>query len=331
MHPLRRHLLADIFPQWPIDGLVRLGRGLERKRHLLHLGDRHDQADGAAHQGIKLDLARQQHLEGVRIAAGDLVVLGIDSRFDAAVGVRFDGVPHRVTAGHAEAAGDHLGEPFRLAFDDLEEARARLEHADERESSRVRREDAPIQRKLPALAPTKSVRKERKADPIPRRKDDCVGVLLAAIAEQDPVAGERRHVGAALERSRSDGGIGHGRHHRRPARLEQAVPWGRKVAPIRSGATEAHHGARHQPGDGQGNEERRRGVEVVERSAEHPTRKEVVNLAAGQRRPFGHCGELGDDVERRLGAADHNDPFAHEGMRSSIVPGVHDRARELAG
>ena len=56
----------------------------------------------------------------------------------SALPARVDGVPHRVTAGHAEAAGDHLGEPFRLAFDDLEEARPRLEHADERESSRVR-------------------------------------------------------------------------------------------------------------------------------------------------------------------------------------------------
>src|SRR5207302_3240554 len=39
---------------------------------------------------------------------------------------------------------------------------------------------------------------------------------------------------------------------------------------------------------------------------------------------------LGDDVERRLGAADHHDTFAHERIGIPIVPRVHDGAPKLA-
>jgi hypothetical protein len=68
--------LAAISPERAVNRLVRFGCSLERERQLLSFGDRHHRADDAAHQREELDLARDQHFQGVGIAARHLVVLG---------------------------------------------------------------------------------------------------------------------------------------------------------------------------------------------------------------------------------------------------------------
>jgi len=105
IHPLRRHLLADIAAERPVDRLVRITRGCKRERHLLCLCDRHHRADDAAHQRKKLDLAREQFLERFWIAAGEFVVLGVDRGHDAAIGLAAYGVPHGNEIAAERAAG----------------------------------------------------------------------------------------------------------------------------------------------------------------------------------------------------------------------------------
>src|SRR5262249_24596512 len=94
IHALCRHLLADIAAERPIDRLVRLRRRLEGERHLLGLRHRHDRADDAAHEREELDFAGEELLQRLGIAAGNLVVFGVYSRLDAAVGLAANGIPH---------------------------------------------------------------------------------------------------------------------------------------------------------------------------------------------------------------------------------------------
>src|SRR6516164_11002256 len=105
MYALCRHLLPDIAAERTIDRLVSIARGCKRKRHLLRLGHRHYRADDAAHEREELDLARQQPLERFRIAAGELVVLGMDRDHDAAVRLVAYRIPHRDEIAVERAAG----------------------------------------------------------------------------------------------------------------------------------------------------------------------------------------------------------------------------------
>jgi hypothetical protein len=105
MHALRSHLLADIFSKRAVDRLVRFRRRLECERQLLGFGNRNHRADDAAHQGKELDLACDQHLERVGIAARQLVVLGVDRGLDPAIGFPGYRLPHRGEVLVQRAAG----------------------------------------------------------------------------------------------------------------------------------------------------------------------------------------------------------------------------------
>ena len=72
---LGRHLLAQVGAERPVDGLVRMVRRPERKRHLLDVGRRNDVPENAAHQREELNLSRHEHLQHRRVAARILVVL----------------------------------------------------------------------------------------------------------------------------------------------------------------------------------------------------------------------------------------------------------------
>jgi hypothetical protein len=48
---------------------VRFRRRFECERQLLGFGHRHHGADDAAHQGEELDVARDQHFQGIGISA----------------------------------------------------------------------------------------------------------------------------------------------------------------------------------------------------------------------------------------------------------------------
>jgi len=93
--PLGGHLLADILAQGSVDRLVRLAGRFEGEWQLLRSATEDDGADDAAHQGEELDFAREQQLQGIRITARELVVLGMDRGFDAAIGLRPHRIPHR--------------------------------------------------------------------------------------------------------------------------------------------------------------------------------------------------------------------------------------------
>jgi hypothetical protein len=88
-----------------VDRLVGFRRRFERERQLLGLGHRHHRADDAAHQSEELDLARDQHLQRIGIAARQLVVLGIDRGLDPAVGFGPHRFPHRGEIAVQRAAG----------------------------------------------------------------------------------------------------------------------------------------------------------------------------------------------------------------------------------
>jgi len=74
IHALRSHFLAHIGAERAVDRLVGLGGGPECEWHLLHFGHRHHRADDAAHQGEKLDFARDQHFQRRRVAGRELIV-----------------------------------------------------------------------------------------------------------------------------------------------------------------------------------------------------------------------------------------------------------------
>jgi hypothetical protein len=92
--PFGRHFLAQVRAQRTVEGLVGVGGRTKRVRQLLDVRRRHDGPNHTAHQREKLDLAGEEHLEGLRVAAGDVVVEREDLGLDPSACLGPNRVPH---------------------------------------------------------------------------------------------------------------------------------------------------------------------------------------------------------------------------------------------
>src|SRR4030095_15523865 len=90
----RGHFLTQVGTELAVQRSVRMGGGPKGERHLLHFRHRHDISENPAHEREKLNLARNEHLERLRIAAGNFVVFREDRGYHAPVGLGANGCPH---------------------------------------------------------------------------------------------------------------------------------------------------------------------------------------------------------------------------------------------
>src|SRR5437867_12633613 len=137
----------------------------------------------------------------------------------AALAASVNRVPQPLAVGEGDASGESLGQPDRLALDDLEQSGTGLEYPDECQAGGIRREDAPVQGELPAPATAQLFGEEREVDSVAGGEYQCVGLLLAAVGEHDAISGHLADPRSTLERPPADRGLGLRRDHRRPARL----------------------------------------------------------------------------------------------------------------
>ena len=104
-----------------------------------------------------------------------------------------------------------------------------------------------------------------------------------------------------------------------------------ELAAVGSGARGREQRSKSQPHQRQRHQQLGGRVEVVERSAERAAGNQVVDLAAREHRPLCRRGDLGDDVQRGLRAADDHHALARERLRRAVVARVHRGAVERAG